>query len=140
MAGTDVAAGVSVDHSGTDAVLVSLRARKAVPIADFGAELEEQIGRRDPFHLQAVVAVLAAEKGLVGEWCIDEIPCMLVLLVHVAEPRKEASELRHQAVRRRRVHAIGLLDRDGILGRERDDQIAREQVIDIGGNGQLGLA
>ena len=63
-----------------------------------------------------------------------------MLLVHVAEPGKKASEFRHQAVGRRRVHAVSFLDRNGVLRRKRDDQVAREQVIDVGGNCELGLA
>src|SRR5439155_14955966 len=80
MAGANVAAGVGVDHPGSDAILVARRARKVVAVADFGAELEELVGWRDPFHLQAVVSVLATEKGLIRERSIDEIPCMLMLL------------------------------------------------------------
>ena len=75
---------------------------KLVAVADLGAELDELVGRRDPFQLHAVVAVLAAEERLVGERRVDEIPDVLVLLVQVAEAGEEAAELRREAVGQRR--------------------------------------
>src|SRR5215471_8883542 len=64
VAGADVAASVRVDVPVADPVLVAIVPRKRLTAADLAAEFEEQIRRRDPFHLQAVVLVLAAEECL----------------------------------------------------------------------------
>ena len=74
----------------------------ASTVADLGAELEEQVGGRHPFDLHAVLRELASEKRLIGERRILEVPCVLMLLVQVADPGEEASELRHEAIR----HAV----------------------------------
>src|SRR5450432_1978494 len=63
-----------------------------------------------------------------------------MLLVEIAEPGKEAAELRREAVRRGEPQAVRLLDGDRVLGRERGDEVARELVVDIGVQGELRFA
>src|SRR6185295_9416367 len=62
-------------------------------VADLAAELEEQVGRREPLHLQSVLPVLAAEHGLVHQWLVDEVPGVRVYFVEIAEAREEAPAL-----------------------------------------------
>ena len=95
----DVAAGVDVCGTAADAVLVAIGAREAGAIADLPAELQECLGRRDPFELQAVALELAAEKRLIRQRRVEEVPDVLVLVVEVADARKEATEFRRESVR-----------------------------------------
>ncbi len=136
----DVAAGVRVDDAAAGAVLVALGAGKAGAVARFSAEFEELLGRRDPFELHAVVAVLPAEECLVRERGVDEVPDVLVLLVQVAQAGEKAAELGRQPVGQRGQDAVGLFDRHGVLRRQRDDQVARELVVDVGGDRELRFA
>src|SRR5581483_3560540 len=60
-------------------VLVAVAAGKRASAAELGAELEKQVGRREPPDLRAVIAELRAEEGLVGERRVDEVPGVRVL-------------------------------------------------------------
>jgi hypothetical protein len=53
--------------------------------SDLHSELEELVDRRQPFQLQAVVLVLAAEERLVRKRGIDEFPRVRVLAVQVSD-------------------------------------------------------
>ena len=66
-------------------------AGKAVAVAGFRAELDEQVGGREPLHLHAVLRELAAEEGLIDERLVDEVPGVRVHLVEIAEAREEAA-------------------------------------------------
>ena len=77
------------------------RAGKRVAVAGFGAEFEEQVGRREPLHLHAVLRELPAEEGLVRERLVDEVPGVRVDLVEVADAGEEAPALDREAVRQR---------------------------------------
>src|SRR6185369_15646411 len=81
----DVAAQVREQRDSIEAVLLQPRRREAVAVADLGAELEEQVGRREPLHLQSVLPVLAAEHGLIHQWLVDEVPGVRVYFVEIAE-------------------------------------------------------
>ena len=72
---------------------------KPSPLPTSAAELDERVGGRHPFHLQAVVLVLAAEERLVDERRVVEVPDVLVLVVEIADAGQEAPELRCDAVR-----------------------------------------
>ena len=135
-----VAAGVRVDRSGAHAVAVALAARKAVAIADLGAQLEELFRGCNPFDLQSILHKLASDEGLVGKRRIDEVPDVLVLLVEVADAGEEASEFRHDAFGQRWHEAVGFLHRHRVLGRERNDEVAGELVVDVGADRDLRLA
>ena len=91
-------------------------AGKRVAVAGFRAELEEQIGRREPFHLHAVLLELSAEERLVGERLIDEVPRVRVHFVEIAEAGEEASALRGEAVGQRERAEERFLDLDFVLG------------------------
>ena len=67
-----------------------------------------------------------------GERRVLEIPRVLVLLVHVADAGEEAAELRHEPVRQRGDDAVGFLDLDRVVRRQRDGEVAGEQMIDAG--------
>ena len=69
-----------------------------------------------------------------------KVPDVLVLLVHVAQAREKATELGREAIGQRGQNAVGLLDRHGVLRRQRDDQVAGELVVDVGGDRELRFA
>ena len=69
------------------------RRREAVAVAGLGAELDEQVGGREPLHLHAVLPRLAAEHRLVDERLVDEVPGVRVHFVEIAEAREEAAAL-----------------------------------------------
>src|SRR4030095_15452796 len=97
----DVATEVHVRVAVAGTVLVAIGAGKTLGTADFAAELDEKVGRRDPFHLPPVVLVLAAEESLVDERRVVEIPCVLVDVVEIADAGEEAPELGRKAPGRR---------------------------------------
>ena len=61
--------------------------------------LEELVGGRQPLHLQPVVLVLAAQKRLIHQRRVVEIPRVLMLVVEIPDRRQEAAELWRDAVR-----------------------------------------
>jgi len=133
----DVAAHVGEDRRRAGAIAIAVVAREVDAVPYLGAQLDEGLGRRDPFQLYAVLCELTAEERLVRERRVDEVPDVLMLLVEIADPRKEPAELRHDAVRQRGHEAVRLLDLDGVVRRQRDDEIGRELVIDVGADRKL---
>src|SRR5688572_11849240 len=123
-----------------EAVLLEPRRGEAVAVAGFRAELEEQIRGRQPLHLQAVLAVLTAEHGLVDQRLVDEVPGMRMDFVEIAEAREEASALDGEPVMQRRGAEEGFLDFDLVLAGDGRGELAREVRIDAGAEGQLRLA
>ena len=138
MAVADVAAGVRRQrrHAGAVARLLSPPG-KLRPRPSFDAELDELIGRRQPGQLHAVVAVLRAEHGLVGQRVVDEVPGVRVLRVQVADAGEEAPGLQRQAVAQRRGLHEGLLDRDRVVAVQRDVGSAAQPGVDAGGKAEL---
>ncbi len=119
---------------------VQRRSREALATARLGAQFHELVDGRDPLHLHAVVVILAAEECLVGERRIEEVPHVLVLLVEIAEAGEEAPELGRHAVGRAHPDAVRLLDRHLVVGREGRDEVAREFVVHVGVDRELGLS
>ena len=120
-------------------VLVAIGAGESRAVADFAAELDEKVGRRDPFHLQPVVLVLAAEERLIDERRVVEIPRVLVHVIEIPDARQEPAELWGDAVRRGGVQPVRFLDLDRILGRKREGEIAVELVVDVRRQRELGF-
>ena len=86
-----------------------------VAVAGLGAELEEQVGRRKPLELQAVLSALPAEERLVHERLIDEVPGMRVDFVQVAEAREETTALEREAAGSAMRAEVRLFDVDLVL-------------------------
>ena len=112
----DVAADVCEQRRAVEAVAIAPRRRERIAVAGFRAELDEQVRRREPLHLQAVLRELAAEERLVDERLIDEVPGVRVHFVEIAEAREEASALRREAARQRERAEKRFLDLDLVLG------------------------
>ena len=75
---------------------VAARTREASP-SPARRELDEEIGRRHPLDLHAVLRTLVAEKGLVDERLVREVPGMRVHFVEVAETGKRSAALGREA-------------------------------------------
>ena len=93
-AGSEIAAEVGEEVARAEAVLVAPAVgsgRKAVAAPRLHAEVEIERRRRHPFQLDAVVAQLVAEKRLVGERCVGEVPGVRVDLVLVADARRKTA-------------------------------------------------
>src|SRR5687768_6378699 len=110
------------DAPGTRAVLVGIHGREAAAAAGLGAELDQEIARRDPPQLHAVIVQTSAEKRLVGKRCVLEVPRMLVDLVLIADAGKKTATLQGEAAAKRQGLEERLLDLDLVLGGERGDQ------------------
>ena len=135
----DVAADVRRQREHAGAVAARVAARKAASAPDLDAELDVLVDRRQPAQLQAVVAVLRAEHRLVGERAVDEVPGVRVLRVEIADAREEASRLQRQAVAERRRLHVRLLDRDAVVGADRDVGGAAQPRIDARREAELGF-
>src|SRR5690349_12155696 len=109
---------MAVERPQAGAVAVRVAAGKAAPAADLGAELHQQLGRRQPFQLQSIVVQPAAEKRLVGERRILEIPRVLMDLVLVADAREKASALQREAAAQRERLEERLFHLDLVIRRE----------------------
>src|SRR6185503_8590240 len=138
--GAQVAAGVAEERPRAGAVLVRIAARKRSPAPSLAAEFDEEIGRRDPFQLHAVVVPAAAEKRLVRERRVLEIPGVLVDRVLIADRRKKAAAFQRQAAAELQRLEERLLDLDGVLRRQRGDELAAEIRVDVGRDHELRLA
>src|ERR1039457_620717 len=66
--------------------------------AGFDTQIEVGVGRCNPLDLQAVVGELAAEKHLVRQRRVDEIPGMRVNFVQIADARIEPPRLEREAL------------------------------------------
>ena len=129
----------AVERRHAGAVARRVAAGKAAAAAELGAELDVLVGRREPGQLHAVVAVLRAEQRLVGQRVVDEVPGVGVLRIEVADAGEEAAGLQREAVAERRGLDVGLLDRDRVVGMQRDVGGAAQPRIDAGGEAELGL-
>src|SRR5258706_8806886 len=136
-ANANVAAGVRIKRTGTGAVAVVVAARETATTAYFNAEIEIGIDRREPAQLQTVIAKLAAEKCLVYERAVDEIPDVCVLLVQVADTGEIAASFDAQAVAQGGRLKKRLLDRQRVVRRHRHRQRAGEVRINVGGQAQF---
>src|SRR6202008_2159454 len=103
-------------RAGGRPVLVGVAAGKAAAAPGLGAQLEEQLRRRDPAHLHAVVVEPPAEERLVGQRRILEVPGVLVDLVLVADAGEEAPALEAEALAERQRLEERFLDFDLVLG------------------------
>ena len=64
-----------------------------------------------------------------------------MLVVEIAEARdRKRPNLGVESVGQRSHDAVGFLDLDRVLRRQRDDQVARELVVDVGREGELRFA
>ena len=99
----DVAADVGEQRDRVHAVAIAARAGKRVAVAGFRAEFDEQIRRREPLELQAVLRELSAEEGLIRERLIDEVPRVRVDLVEIADAGEVATALEQRAPRAARA-------------------------------------
>ena len=71
---------------------------------------QHTLQRRHPTQLHALDPLLATEKGLVDQWCVNKVPRMLMNFVQISEAGKEAPSLEVEAIaQRRRLH-------DGLFG------------------------
>ena len=93
-------------------VPVAVRARECAPAPQLCAQLDEEVRRRNPFQLQAVVVQSASEKRLVGQRSILKIPGVLMDFVLVADCRKESPALQREAATEGEALEIRLLDLD----------------------------
>ena len=126
---------------GEDAVRAGAVVRAAAE--DFGAELDEQVGRRHPANLHAIVAVLVAEEGLVGQRPVVELVGMRVVAVEIADIGEEATAAQGEAVRQRDRFDESFLDAElvlAIVAAHRQRQLAVELVVDIGRHRQLAFS
>ena len=137
--GAEVAAQMREQGAGGRAVLLRVAAREGAPAPRLGAELDEQVGRRDPAQLHAVVVEPPAEERAVGERRVDEVPGVLVDLVLVADAGEEAPGLEREAAPERERLDERLLDLELVLGGQRGDQPAAEIRVDVAGQDKLAL-
>src|SRR4029079_15645610 len=107
---TYVTADMPEQRPGADAVAAAIGRGKDAPAPDLGAQFDEEVGRRDPFQLQAVVLPPAAEECLVRERCVLEIPCVLMDLVLVADAGEKPAALEREAAAEREGLEKRLLD------------------------------
>ena len=137
----DVAADVREQRRAVQAVAdCAASPGNASPLPALRAELEEQVRRREPLDLHAVLRALAAEERLVDERLIDEVPGMRVHFVEVAEAREEAPALGREALGQRRRAEERLFDFDLVLAGDRGGQLAGKIRIDVRRERELGLA
>ena len=80
-----IAADVTKDGEEVRTVQVVVAARKRAATPHIATELDEQLRRRHPLELNAVVGELSPKEGSIGQRGIDEVPGMLVLRVEVAD-------------------------------------------------------
>ncbi len=113
--GADVAAEVAEQRIAARAVCVAIGAGEIGTASDFSAEFHEQLGRRQPFQLHAVVAVGFAEQCTVHQAVVGKIPGVRMFLVLVAEARQEASALEREAVAEAAGLEPGFFDGDFLV-------------------------
>ena len=137
MRAADVAADVCKQAGRADAVLVAVGAGEILAAADLGAELHEQVGRRHPLQLQAVLAVVFAEQRLRHQRRVGEVPGVRMLLVEVADAGEEAAALQREALAQAEGLEPRLLDL-GLAVLQRHVEHAAKIGTDVGGDDQLG--
>ncbi len=135
----DVAARVREQRRAVESIGGAPCPRECLAIAGLGAQLEEELRRRNPLELQAVLRPLTAEERLVNERLVDEVPGVCVELVQVAEAGEETPALEQESRGQRKRPEVRLLDLELVLGRHRDGQAAHEVRIDVGRQRQFRL-
>ncbi len=128
---------------GTDAVVRRTGRRRIFATKRFGADFQICLGRRDPAQLHAIVAVLVANKGLVGQRSIAEIIGVRVMTVEVADVRVEAPGARGESIGQGSGLDIRFLDacmRFAIFAFQSQGELAVELVVDVRRKGNLALA
>src|SRR4051812_40913256 len=93
----DVAAHMTVEGPQAGAIAVRIGRRKSPATAGFGAKLDQEIGRRDPFHLHRIVVETPAEERLVRKRRVLEIPRVLVDAVLITDAGEEATALNSES-------------------------------------------
>ncbi len=122
------------------AIPVAARSRECLAIAGLRAELDEEIGGRQPFDLHAVLRQLVAHESLVDERLVGEVPGMRMDFVEIADAREESPALDGEAGGQGGRAEIGFLDPDFILTRDCGNQGRREIRIDAGAECEFGFA
>ena len=133
--GTDVAAQMREQVAGTEAVPAAPAvgpARKPEAASELDAKIKIQIRGCDPLYLHSILAELVAKEHFVRQRRVREIPCVGVCLVQVADAREEPPGLDAESLRQAERLQVRLLDADAAFRRDRRDQRAAEQMIDIG--------
>jgi hypothetical protein len=130
-ASESTSADVSEQRPGARAVPAGIAARKAACATELAAKLDEEVRRRYPAQLHAVVVQPPAEEGFVRERRILEVPGVLVELVLVADPGKEAAALQREPAPKRERLEEGLLHLELVFRRKRRDELAPEKRVDV---------
>ena len=94
---SEIAADVREERRAVQAIALAPRARKRVAIAGLGTKLDEQVSRRNPLELHAVLRALVAEECLVDERLVREIPGVSMDFVQVTEAGEESPALGHES-------------------------------------------
>src|SRR5438034_5981324 len=136
----DVTADMAEQVPQADAIAVRVTPGEAAPAPELGAELDQEIRRRDPLELHPVVVEPPPEERLVRQRRILEIPGVLMDLVLVADAGKEAPALQREAAPERERLEERLLDLERVFGRERSDYLPAEIRIDVRADDELGFA
>ncbi len=117
--------------------MIRAAAREVLAAERFATEFEERVGRRDPAHLRAVVAVLIAEERLIRERTIDEVVGVRVMAVEITDVREEAARAHVESVGQRQRVDVRLFD----LGADvavvvviRNGELTVELVVDVRGD------
>src|SRR5262249_46485653 len=139
-AGSEVAAEGGEEIARAEAVLVAPARgsrREISPAPDLDADVEVELGWRDPFQLHAVVGELVAEKDLVRERSIGEVPRVRVDLILVSDRREEPACLDGESIGQGEGLDIRLLDLDLVVRRYREDSGAAEDLVGVGRDREL---
>ena len=126
-----------------DALVSSPAAREILAAQHFTTQFDEQFGRGDPAQLHTIVAVLIAEKGLVGEGPIGKLVGMGVVVVEITDIGKEASGTQAESGGQGGSVDEGLLDADpilAVLAFHGQGQLAIKLIVDVGRHGDFALA
>ena len=135
----DVAARVEGEGRHAGGVAAGVVTREAAAASRLEAEFHVCVGGREPVQLHAVVGVLRAQHGLVGDRIVDEVPGVAVLAVEVADAREEAPRLQHQPVGQRRRGDECFFGGDRVVAGDGQVDVAGQPGVDVGGERQLRL-
>src|SRR6185295_15106651 len=106
----------------------------------FRSEFQELIRGSDPANLHAIVAELAVEEGAIRQWRVRKTPVVRMALVEIANARQEPAALEREAARQSRGADVGFLERNLIVGANREIKEAGQRRVDVGSKGDFGLA
>ena len=124
--------------AGTVLVRTDIRAGKELSLGDFRAQFQEQFGRCQPAHLQAVLNQVLAEQRLVNQIIVREIPGVWMFFVLVADAGQETPTLDGEAVTQLQALEPRFLDLRFLVD-EGQIQITPKVGVDIGTHDQLGV-